>query len=76
MPYNRVYKIGSVVIGIDRKRFVLSLKSPFKQEFIDELRYRIAPPHRDWVKEKKIWIIDLDFIEEVEEMVRRHFKEE
>ena len=49
--------------------------TPFIEDFVDELKERIAPSHRLWDPDKKWWLVNENYLEELIEIVQSHFDE-
>jgi len=57
----------------DSKR--LLIRSSFNQEFVDELKSTIPYQARLWNKSERVWEVDVDYLDLVEEMVQRYYSE-
>jgi len=52
-----------------------AVKTPFSRAFVDDLKFHIAAESRTFDGESKAWIVRNDFIETVQVLVEKHFKE-
>jgi len=51
----------------------IMLKTPFVADFIDELKYTVPAKYRIWEPQKKVWLIDSYYVDEVRELVDEYF---
>jgi hypothetical protein len=50
-------------------------KTPYSKEFVEELKAEIHYTHRKWDMAEKVWKVDVDHLDLIEEICRRYFKE-
>lgn len=53
----------------------ISVKVPFRRRWVEELKVEVPQGYRYWDDGEKIWEIDIEFLDDVIDLCRRHFSE-
>ena len=53
----------------------LEVATPYRWQFVDELKAEIQPPHRKWNPDTKIWLVHESWTEELVKICTRYFDE-
>lgn len=50
-------------------------KTPFNREFVEDLKDEVGYNNRKWDADNKVWKVDVDELDKVEELCRKYFDE-
>ena len=53
----------------------IKVLTPYKADFVDELKSTVQPSHRVWEPVEKVWRVHDIYLEELIGMLKRHFDE-
>jgi len=54
----------------------LIVKVPYNSSFIDELKAKVPARFRRWNEEEKVWVVNEEYANEVERLVKKFFEVE
>ena len=67
---------NNATLWVDRQLGLICLRTPYKKEFIEELKRLIPEADRDYSFEDKVWKFTTHYLEPVISMTGEHFKVE
>ena len=53
----------------------LEVATPYRYQFVDELKSEIQTPHRKWNPDTKMWLVHESWVEELVKICARYFDE-
>ena len=81
-PYHRGRKKSAEFIGPSKAAILKSPKegwlkvvTPYNENFVDELKSTVQPPHRQWNPEEKYWLVNELYLEDLIIILKRHYDE-
>lgn len=67
--------MANVWVELDRTGARMVIRSPFKKEFVDQLKLRVPYMNREWDGTKKVWAVDREYWSSAKSVIETHFGE-